>query len=371
MKMIKSKKHTGVYQKTLSNGDISYYYSYKDLDGKKIWKCVGKKSNGFSERDAVAQRRKVLAEVSYSDEPLYIKKRKQKEVITVRQLAEKYFDEKSDIKNHRDAYLKYINKIDPVFGEKNINHLTSDEVESFKKKLVKEGYRNASVNYYLAQLRAIINYAIEKDVIDISNPCSKVKLLKLNNARQRILSKEEIDLLLGSLMQNPKAYLFALIAIATGARPKAILNLKRKDIDMGYHKISFMELKKNTKYSVGIHEKLKLTLYDWIKDLKPNEYLFFRESPKIDKNVHITHTSIRNKIQPVMNELFNEGLEPNDRINKVSLYTLRHSFGSLLSSSGANAFVIKELMNHSDIKMTDRYVKVQQAASQKYIDAIL
>lgn len=81
MKMIKSKKHTGVYQKTLSNGDISYYYSYKDLDGKKIWKCVGKKSNGFSERDAVAQRRKVLAEVSYSDEPLYIKKENKKKLL--------------------------------------------------------------------------------------------------------------------------------------------------------------------------------------------------------------------------------------------------------------------------------------------------
>ena len=44
MAMVKSKKHTGVYQKILANGDISYYYNYKDLDGKKILKLVGKKS---------------------------------------------------------------------------------------------------------------------------------------------------------------------------------------------------------------------------------------------------------------------------------------------------------------------------------------
>ena len=52
MRMVKSKKHTGVYQKILANGDISYYYNYKDLDGKKIWKLVGKKSNSYSERES-------------------------------------------------------------------------------------------------------------------------------------------------------------------------------------------------------------------------------------------------------------------------------------------------------------------------------
>ncbi|MCG3662683.1 tyrosine-type recombinase/integrase [Aliarcobacter butzleri] len=370
MSMIKSKKHIGVYQKLLENGDISYYYNYKDVDGKKVWRCVGKKSNGFSEKDALMQRRKALAEVSFSDEPLYVKQRKQKEVITIRKLAEKYFNEKKDIKNHRDAYLKYVNKIDGKFGDKNVLHLKADDVESFKKWLVKDGYRNASVNYYLSQLRAIINYAIDKEVINISNPCSKVKLLPLDNARQRILSENEIELLLGSMIHKPKAYLFVLIAILTGARPQAILNVKRKDVDIGYDKISFMEMKKNRKYSVGVHEKLQLTLYDWIKGLQPEEYLFYRENPRLDKSKHISYISIKNMIHPIMDKLFNQGLEPNDRINRVTLYTLRHSFGSLLSAKGANAFVIKDLMNHSTINMTDRYIKVPDIEAKKYIDAI-
>jgi hypothetical protein len=34
-------------------------------------------------------------------------------------------------------------------------------------------------NYCLSQLRAIINYSIDKEVINISNPCSKVKNLVL------------------------------------------------------------------------------------------------------------------------------------------------------------------------------------------------
>ena len=174
MSRIKSKKHVGVYQQLLVNGDVSYYYNYKDIDGKKIWVNVGKKSDGYSERDAAVQRRKALADISSLDEPLYIQKRKQQEVVKVKELAEKYFNEKKSMKNHRDAYLKYMNRIEPVFGSKNVYNLKADDVEQFKKALIKRGYKPASINYYLAQLRAIINYAIAKDVIEIINPCSKV-----------------------------------------------------------------------------------------------------------------------------------------------------------------------------------------------------
>lgn len=371
MSMIKSKKHTGVYQKNLANGDVSYYYNYKDLDGKKVWKLVGKKSNSYSELDAVSERRKVMGEISGSVEPLYIRKQKLSGFIKIRDLAKKYFDEKTDMKNHRDAYLKYMNRIEPIFGSKNIYNLRADEIESFKKSLIKKDYKPASINYYLAQLKAIINYAIAKDVIEIINPCSKVKLLPLNNARERILSEDEIELLLSSLSHNPKAHLFIMIAIFTGARPKAILNLKKKDIDMGYHRISFMQMKQNAKYSVVIHKRLQDVLYEWLKVLKPDEYLFYRENPEIDKKVHISYIAIKDKIHPIMNELFNDGLDSNDRINRVSLYTLRHSFGSLLSARGANAFVIKSLMNHARIETTDRYVKVANSVAKQYIDMLL
>ncbi len=275
------------------------------------------------------------------------------------------------MKTHRDAYLKYINEIEPVFGNKNVYNLKADDVEQFKKALIKRGYKPASINYYLALLRAIINYSIFKDVIEIINPCSKVKLLTLDNARERILSEEEIELLLSAIYHNKKAHLFVMIAVLTGARPKAILNLKKKDIDMGYHRISFMQMKQNSKYSVGIHKRLQEILYEWIKDLRADEYVFFRENPSINKKVHITYIAIKNQIHPTMNDLFNDGLEMKDRINRVSLYTLRHSFGSLLSAKGANAFVIKTLMNHAKIETTDRYIKVSNSVAKQYIDLLL
>ncbi len=368
MSRIKSKSHTGVYRENLLDGDVSYYYTYKDSQGKKRWVKVGKKSEGYSERDAVVQRREAIAKTVMNNTPVYVQKNRKRSV-TVRELAKKYFSEKTEMKNHRDAYLKYYNIIDPEFGHRDIYTVQISEIRNFKESL-RLKYRPASVNYYLALFKAIVNYAISNEMIFCINPCSSVPLLPLNNNRQRVLSEDEIETLLEALRPKPKAYLFVLIAILTGARPQAVINLRKKDIDVNLSSMLLMAMKKRPPYSVGVHARLKASLSDWIRILQPEEYLFYRQNPKIDKSVHISYISIKNMVHPVMDRLFNDGLSPNDRINRVTLYTLRHSFGTLLSKNGANAFVIKDLMNHAKIETTDRYIKVNQDISMQYVNAI-
>ncbi|MFK5882631.1 MAG: site-specific integrase [Sulfurospirillum sp.] len=258
MSRIKSKSHTGVYREKLLDGDISYYYTYKNSQGKKKWVKVGKKSEGYSERDAVVQRRETMAKTLINNEPLYIQKNR-KNSVTVRELAQKYFSEKTEIRNHRDAYLKYCNIIDPEFGHRDIYTVQISEIRDFKDSLSKI-YRPASVNYYLAQLKAIINYAISNEVIFCNNPSSSVPLLPLDNNRQRVLNEDEIKTLLTALKHKPKPYLFVLIAILTGARPQAILNLRKKDIEVNLSSMIFMAMKKRPPYSVGVHTRLKSAL---------------------------------------------------------------------------------------------------------------
>lgn len=40
------------------------------------------------------------------------------------------------------------------------------------------------------------------------------------------------------------------------------------------------------------------------------------------------------------------------------LHSLRHRFGTELAKSGLNAFSIKEMMTHKDIKTTQRYISL-------------
>ncbi|HDR14082.1 MAG TPA: hypothetical protein ENN79_01070 [Desulfobacteraceae bacterium] len=49
----------------------------------------------------------------------------------------------------------------------------------------------------------------------------------------------------------------------------------------------------------------------------------------------------------------NEGVE--DRRQKVTFHTLRHTFASWLVEDGTDLFTVKELLGHADYKMTSRY----------------
>ena len=50
---------------------------------------------------------------------------------------------------------------------------------------------------------------------------------------------------------------------------------------------------------------------------------------------------------------FNDGIT--DTRSKVVFHTLRHTYASWLVQSGEDLYVVKELMGHSTIAMTERY----------------
>jgi site-specific recombinase XerD len=61
----------------------------------------------------------------------------------------------------------------------------------------------------------------------------------------------------------------------------------------------------------------------------------------------------------------NEGIE--DRRFKVTFHTCRHSFASRLVESGEDLYVVKELLGHSDFKMTSRYAHLGENTLQNAI----
>lgn len=56
----------------------------------------------------------------------------------------------------------------------------------------------------------------------------------------------------------------------------------------------------------------------------------------------------------------NEGIT--DRRQRVTFHTLRHTFASWLAIDGINPFHLKELMGHSDLKLTERYSHLSESA---------
>lgn len=364
-KRIKSKKYTGVYYRELEDGDRVFEFTYKDLEGKKKWIKVGLASHNINESFANRKRIETINKLKLDgDEPDFIKKRKAVKKISLNAVANKYFEDyemRAKPNIFKESLFKYQNKVEPYFGKTPVDEITKEAVEKWLKSFKKD-YKQASINSYHATFKAVVNYGIKefKELERVINPLQKISMKDPENERERVLSTNEIKHLFECLIHKPKAYLYVAVALGTGARPKAIITTQKKDFDIANRTLTFPALKKGKRYPVPLIDSLYKQLIEATKDLNADDYIFHPDNPKTITTRPISYEGIKRQIQPLLDDLFNQGLDNNDRKHRVTFYTFRHTFAThLVKNPHVNILDVKKLMSHSRLQMTERYAKVE------------
>jgi len=349
MARIKSKKYTGVYQNKLANGDVSYSINYKDEDGKKVWFTIGKKSEGITEIFAYNKRSEFINKIRLGEEPPAAAKKKKKQIITLDSIAIDSYDVKAlHNKNNKLSRRKYEMHVSPALGVKDIRNITVENIQKLQAKKIRE-FSPKTVNTIIGELSTVFNYALDKGII-LSNPTTKVKKLKVDNARERYLTKKEVSLLLEHLKGDEQAYLFVLLALTTGARVGALTKLTARDINFENKTIQMLDEKNDEKYTTFLSsEKLEHLLKVRVKNRKLDTAI-------LEENQANLYEQIKDKVSRILNTLFNDGVK--DSKHRVVIHTLRHTFASHLAINGTPIFTIQKLLNHKDINMTLRYAKL-------------
>lgn len=353
MGYVSSKKYSGVQSYIKANKDVSYSFRYTDVNGKTIRVPVGLKSGGITEQYAYNKRMALLNTLNLGEDPQNIKlKRKKVDYITFDSIAKRHYASTTDNKTNNELQKKYENHIQPFIGAKNIKDITTEDIEAIKTKKSKM-LAPKTVNGIIDEASVIFNFAITKKIIT-SNPANGkvLKRLPVDNTRDKFLDTDEIKELLDAVKGDEQIYLFCLLALTVGCRVSSAKLIKRQDIDLVNKLIILKDTKNNNTYRGFIeNEALFEILQRRKKELKTNEYLLSYGYKDI-KDI------IKQKLQPVLNDLFNDGLEDDDRKNRTVPHTLRHTFASHLAINGTPIFTIKELMNHKTIEMTMRYAKL-------------
>ena len=364
-KRIKSKKYTGVYYRELEDGDRVFEFTYKNLEGKKKWIKVGLASHNINESFANRKRIETINKLKLDgDEPDFIKKRKAVKKISLNAVANKYFADyemRAKPNIFKESFFKYQNKVEPYFGKMPVDEITKEAVEKWLKSFKKD-YKQASINSYHATFKAVVNYGIKefKELERVINPLQKISMKDPENERERVLSTNEIKHLFECLIHKPKAYLYVAVALGTGARPKAIITTQKKDFDIANRTLTFPALKKGKRYPVPLIDSLYKQLIEATKDLNADDYIFHPDNPKTITTRPISYEGIKRQIQPLLDELFNQELDNNDRKHRVTFYTFRHTFAThLVKNPHVNILDVKKLMSHSRLQMTERYAKVE------------
>lgn len=367
-KDIKSNKYKGVYHRVHEDGTKTFYIVYKDPIEKKTKRVkVGTDKEGMNEAYAYNLKNEIITKARLGEDPnIPILKAKQHKE-TINDLAKNYIEHiystKGKTKSTKQSESRYNTHIAPIIGELKLSQLTKVHAKKIQTKLIKEGLSSTTINHIVTLLNTIINYNIKNDIVKGSNPLYGIEQLKTKNERTRYLSKEEIKLLLEHTKEDKILHLFTHLALSTGARLEGVLGIQKKDIDLSNGTIKINDYKSGGTYQGFINENSKILLEEHIRTLANTDYVVSY------KNGERTEAKrIQRKLRPILNKLFNQDLEGKDTLDRVVIHTLRHTFASQLVINGTPLYTVMKLMNHKDIKTTQRYAKLAPNSGQEEVN---
>jgi len=230
-----------------------------------------------------------------------------------------------------------------------LRNFTPQMIENFKqvffKKPTRHGKRRspATVNYHLSVLSKIFSMAIDQDVLEV-NPCKRVKRLRLENQRMRVLSESEEEALLEAVGPYTLLRHVIVVALNTGLRKGEILALKWDDIDFEREVMIVKKSKSGRPRIVPLNNSVLEILGGRQRN---SRYVF--PNPKTGKRLKDVKRSFSTALR-------------NAGIKDFRFHDLRHTAATRMADRGADAFTLMKILGHSDIRMTSRYTHATDRA---------
>lgn len=356
------------------------YFSIRyRVDGKQKEEGLGWASKGWTEKKAAAILSELKANKTNGSGPLSLKEKRELERDRrTEETKQKEEDRKANItlaEIFTDHYLPVSKEnkrseqswkreeqlfrlwVSPSVGNKSMREIAPIHLEKIKKSMTNAGRAPRSIQYMLATVRQVFNYAIANSLYHGPNPAAgrSVKRPTIDNRRTRFLTKEESTSLLAELAKRSiDVHDMAIFSLETGARAGEIFSLTWGDIDPFKGTALLRDTKSNKNRHLFLTEKIKKMLVRRkSSDAKKRDLVFPDKNG--NKVVQISDTFNRAIDKLKINE------DITDRRDKVTFHTLRHTYASMLVQAGVDIYHVKELLGHSSIALTERYSHLSES----------
>jgi site-specific recombinase XerD len=269
-----------------------------------------------------------------------------------------------------DTYKFSLKSIQEYKGRNNIqlNEITPTFIEDYKRWMILKKKSNTTIGIYLRCLRCILNDAIKdnilkkdqypfgRDKVAIPSSLNLKKALELSDIKKII----DYPALEGTPIQRAKDY-WIFSYLSNGMNIKDMAELRFKDVDFANERFSFRRSKTiettgkdNKPISVVILPETMAIIERW--GTKPNiseNYIF----PILKKGMtpQKQMERIRQTIKDI-NKYVGRIAKETGITKKITTYTARHSFATILLRSNAPLELIRESLGHKDIKTTLLYL---------------
>jgi integrase len=349
-----AEKFVGVYERPSNKRryegkpDVCYWIFYR-VDGKLKGEKVGWASEGYSQKLASIVRSERLRSIRHGEE---LPNEKPKAPY-FKDTAKKYLKWATENKTRGgyDDKNRYENHLAGRFDDKRLNEISPLDLERMKSELTKEGKAPATVAHCLKLFRQIFNKAVSWGLHTGENPIKAVKMPMVRNQRERFLSHEEARLLLDELKKvSETTHDITLLSLYCGLRAGEIFNLKGNDIDFTNGIITIMDPKNNPTRKSYMNDTVREMLLRR-KPEHPTLNIFTKKYHR--KETEDKMDEVSQTFSKVADKLFNQGVE--DRRQRLTFHSCRHTFASWLALNGESLLTIKELLGHKTLTMVQRY----------------
>lgn len=368
-----------------SNGTIDRYYviRYK-LGGKLKSEATGwTTTDGMNTSKSAAIRAELVGNIRQGRRPQSLAEKREMEAEVIRQEQTQQKEEAAANISFSEAYdyfyaslkgeshkksvnSRYRNHLEPAFGNTPLKEITLVGLEQFRDS--KADLAPKTVHHMLTTMRTVFKYANTRDLYDGKFPHAKELWPKVNNARDRYLTKEEATLLLEALKtkENTQTHDQALIALYCGLRASEVLGIQWGDVDYDAKTIR-LPLTKSGEKQFALMNSIVVEMLRSRMPVHPkrNAYVF----PEIKGEGVGRQFGISDTFKRTVNKLgFNDNVD--DKKERVVFHTLRHTFASWLVMSGVPLYTVQRLMRHKSISQTERYAHLSPDIQREAIESL-
>ena len=247
----------------------------------------------------------------------------------------------------------------PKVGHLKLDSLSPSTIQRLMHDLVTTGRSARTANIMLAVVQKLYNDAAESAGYKIANPASKVSRLKEKPRKLEFWTQDEIKIFLETVEREQpwNAPLFKFL-LNTGSRIGETFALQWGDVDLqkGFvcirrtvdriNHVVQETTKGNKMRYVGLNPVLLKTLSDRAAAIphgpKPSDLVFPNKAGNLEH-----HSDFQRRCFDKCIRLAG--------VRKVRVHDLRHSFAAHFVMNGGSIYDLKQILGHSDIKMTERY----------------
>ncbi len=249
------------------------------------------------------------------------------------------------------AYGKDIDQLIEFLQElkhANISDITSDDIQAFLAKLLKNGYTPKSVSRKTNAVKTFFRFLKVNEYI-ADDPAALVSHPKFETKAPRILNEMEYRALRDAVSGDARTYAVVELLLQTGLRIGELARLRLEDIKLGTGnkdgELTVCPFNRHECRIIPLNQKAQKAL---------RAYLEIRPKSARSKNLFITRTGkplmVRNIRATIMRYYDIAGIE------NASINALRHTFIAHHLKRGASLVLVSKVAGHKRISTTEKYL---------------